>query len=305
MSSAPDKSPAAILACPQSRDFDDVGALLAALRHMLDDAGGNPSLRRAAPVRPRGHGRDGLDAARRRYDGEDEMSPASITRRGLVQAAGAAIGAVGLPIAASAVPAPALDPDAALIDLIARHADADTAFDEAEAEADRLYGVALAAHPPRPDALRWRPGDFSRTSMGVGLSDPVGGGEARVYRDRAILRLRDRPAETWFPSVRLGPECEARRVEILEAFDAWTAKLAVVDDRSGYTAAAEAWDAADAVLADLTRSVLEATPATLAGLAAKARWATGSGLPDSVVAGRLRRVAEDTRALAERGGVGS
>ncbi len=63
--------------------------------------------------------------------------------------------------------------------------------------------------------------------------------------------------------------------------------------------------AADEVLAGLTRAVLETVPATVAGLAAKAKWATGSELPDAAAVVRLRSVAEDAVALAERGGLAS
>ena len=141
--------------------------------------------------------------------------------------------------------------------------------------------AALDAYPPQPDALRWRPGDFPRTSYGIGITDHEGGceGAGRRYGLRAVQWLRERePFPAW--AARVGAAmtaeeaeaCEARRLEILAAWDAHQAERRTVEDRVGYTAAVQAEDDAAGDAFDLVMEIKRTRPVTLAGLRALAAW---------------------------------
>ena len=211
---------------------------------------------------------------------------AIFTRRALLGVT-AALGAVGIPASAlSEEGSTAANPHAELLDLIRRHGEADQALRLAEDEAERQLRVARAAYPERPEALLHRPGDFPRTSLRFSLSRHPGEGGERVYGEHAADWLRDRPASTWYRTLSppLGPECETRRIEILAAFDTWTAEMAAVDDRVGWTAADEAraalgrafWTLDDAIRAHQVR--------TLPELRSKAAWIaerSGGGLDET------------------------
>lgn len=118
----------------------------------------------------------------------------ALTRRGLVQAAGAAIGATvaGMPLAAhSAVP----DPDSALLDLIARHAAVvaeRAAFQDHLEAAEAEFKDAL---PARPTTLNERFGD----EFGVGRTlEMLPDGRRRGYfGSDQIEALRRLPSPTW------------------------------------------------------------------------------------------------------------
>ena len=202
---------------------------------------------------------------------------APVTRRALLGAT-AAVGAVGLPITATAeILIPASDLDAELFALIAQHAAAEVEMHRAWAAFDRATEAFEAAVPSPPDALRWREEDFPRTSLGLGLSTPikdVEGEERREYQARGVGWLRDRPATTWFVTLAppLDPECEARRLEILTAWDSHMAAHQAVGMSTGYTAAGEASDTAATLVCDLAADIARARPQTLPGLRALAAW---------------------------------
>ena len=113
-----------------------------------------------------------------------------MTRRGLVQAGTSVLGTMVVPIAASAVPMPAVSPDTGLFALIARHPEVLRQCEQAEDEADRRESDARNAHPPQPEALHWRPTDFPRTSYGRAASDAIGDTDARRYFSRGVEWLR-------------------------------------------------------------------------------------------------------------------
>ena len=202
------------------------------------------------------------------------MSSAPFTRRGLVQAAGVALGTMAAPIAASAVASPASDLDADLVDLIARHAEAIASMRRAEIASEAAFLAFLSAVPPKPDGLRWREGDFPRTALGLGLSGRDETDDVRWYGERAVGWLRERPAAMWFPALvpPLGPECETRRLEILTAWDDHMATRRAVEIGTGYAAACEAVDAAADLVVTLAAEVARAKPQTLSGLRALATW---------------------------------
>ncbi|MGI3903045.1 MAG: hypothetical protein ACRYGP_30185 [Janthinobacterium lividum] len=201
------------------------------------------------------------------------MSRATITRRGLVQAAGAALGAVGLPALADAA-IPASDPDAVLFDLIARHGEATADLRRVEIASDTAFAAFLFAVPPKPDVLRWREGDFPRTTLGLGLSGRAESDDVRWYGERAVGWLREHPAAGWFPDLAppIGPECETRRLEILTAWDEHMAARRALEIGTGYAAACEAVDAAADLVVTLAAEVARAKPQTLPGLRALAAW---------------------------------
>ncbi len=201
------------------------------------------------------------------------MSAAVITRRTLVGVAGAALGAASLPaLAGATITASGLD--AALFNLIARHGEAIADMRRAEIASETAFAAFLFAVPPKPDALRWREGDFPRTTLGLGLSGRGETDDVRWYSERAVGWLRDRPAETWFRTVTppLGPECETRRLEILTAWDDHMATRRAVEIGTGYAAACEAVDAAADLVVTLAAEVARAKPQTLSGLHALATW---------------------------------
>lgn len=219
------------------------------------------------------------------------MSPA-LTRRGLVQAGTIALGAplAGMPVAArAAVP----DLDAPLFEALARHEEARAAWIATHGPHDDAMHKAAAAYPPRPKTLN---GCWTDTLAGL---EPSGrewrpdGTLGGFYVESDIDRLRaaspvTRPEwkeEGKLPSPVPYPEGEARRQEVIKAFDAWEAARQEVRDAVGLTAAAQASDVAGEVLNDV-EDLIERLPArTVAGLVAKARWAlvvaeaTGSDEP--------------------------
>ncbi len=195
---------------------------------------------------------------------------APVTRRALLGAT-AAVGAMALPAIAEAA-IPVSDVDAELRVLLDRFDAAREAWDATDDPLEAASTRAVAAYPPLPNALRWRPDDMAKTSLGRGLSDPEGPNGGRVYGGRAADWLRDRPAATWFPSLALSPACEIRRVAILRTWDAHVAAMEAVNDAVGLTVAAEAEDEAQAAWNDADDAVKLYQPRTLAGLARKATW---------------------------------
>ncbi len=209
---------------------------------------------------------------------------APVTRRALLGAT-AAVGAMALPAIAEAA-IPVSDVDAELRVLLDRFDAAREAWDATDDPLEAASTRAVAAYPPLPNALRWRPDDMAKTSLGRGLSDPEGPDGGRVYGKRAADWLRDRPAATWFRTLSppLGPECEARRLEILTAFDAWTAEMAAVDDRVGWTAADDAREALGRAFWTLDDAIRAHQVRTLPELRSKAAWIaerSGSGLDET------------------------
>ncbi len=229
------------------------------------------------------------------------MSRPTITRRGLVQAAGVALGTMAVPVAASAVALPAPDPDADLVALIARHAEAVSDIRRAEIASEAAFATFLSAVPPKPDALLWREGDFSRTGLGLGLSNRGETDDVRWYGERAVGWLRDRPAATWFPTLvpPLGPECEERRLEILTARDDYTAARRAVEISTGYGAACEAVDAAADLVCTLAAEVARARPQSLSGLRALAAWFGQQAEADEAFDDFLTLFAETVAAFGE------
>lgn len=196
--------------------------------------------------------------------------PAIITRRGLVQAASAALasGVAGIPASAATEPVIArLDPDAALFDLIASHPEALAACVRAEDEADLAGRDAINAHPPWPEALNWKSTDFPRTSYGRAASDPIGDTGERRYVRRGVEWLR---TSSFF--AQWTEEAEARRREVVEAHDRWHAECEEVDVLTGYADAKQVKRAAVLALRKIEREIGETEARTLPGLQAKALW---------------------------------
>lgn len=191
----------------------------------------------------------------------------TISRRGLVQTAGVALGAGVAGIPASALASSPLAPDMALVALITRHADALAELDALDAAADPFREQFRAGAPEKPEALRWRPGDFPRTTYGQGLSDGDPDTDERGYFGRGVEWLRKaRPVAQW------SEEHEARRREIIESWDAWMTERRAMADRIGLTAANDACDRASDLIEEVENAIMDHVPVTLAGFRAKAQW---------------------------------
>ena len=67
-------------------------------------------------------------------------------------------------------------------------------------------------------------------------------------------------------------ECEARRQEIIDAYDAWQAEICAVQDAVGFTAASDAEDSAAAAWIAADKALNLYQPSTLAALTRKAQW---------------------------------
>ena len=98
---------------------------------------------------------------------------------------------------------------------------------------------------------------------------------------------------------------EARHAEVVEAHFTWMDDCRAVKDRVGLTALEDIEDETYTVLSDLQDAIADTVPATLAGLAAKARWAMGDDKPVALREEWTARIAADVVAMAERGGATS
>lgn len=224
------------------------------------------------------------------------MSPA-LTRRGLVQAAGAtlAAGVAGMPVSAS------VNPDAGLLDLIARHGAivaARNAHADVHEAAERRFREAM---PLRPDAM-WDKGDIGfhlctrATGRGARPSGNVGG----FYQPGDVKKLRAGPPVTrWAivgddvepPPREPDPKGEMRRQEIIAASDAWETEKRAVADRVGMTAAEAEDDRLYDAMWEARDAVRTTAPVTLAGLRAKSRWIMGIDDPEEEAMALIEQVA--------------
>ncbi len=164
---------------------------------------------------------------------------------------------------------------------------------------DAAFESYLMAVPPRPEALRWREGSFPRTSLGYRLS--VRGEDKGWYGEKAIGWLQDRPAATWFPTLvpPLGGECEARRVEILEAWDGYIDDRRSIAVATGYAATCEASDAAADLVVTLAAEIAASRPRTLSGLLALGAWFARRVAADDLHDDFLEQLAEAVASFGE------
>lgn len=205
---------------------------------------------------------------------------APVTRRALLGAT-AAVGAVGLPTAVTAETGiPASDPDADFYALLDRFAEARAAWDATDAPLEAAMARAKDAYPAEPEPLRFRRDDFPRTSYGTAAAEPWRKDDTRWYGARGVEWLRrSRFVAQWTES------CEARRREIIEAWDGWQVARDEVEDAVGLTAAARAEFDAAQTWNDADEALKLYQPRTLAGLARKATWVAmrlGQGRDDDL-----------------------
>ena len=231
------------------------------------------------------------------------MSRPVVTRRGLVQAGAAALGAGVAGISASALASPALRPDAALFDLIEHHAAAQAALDATLPAMADTFNAALRAYPPRPAALFSGFGDQLHELGGArGCATGANGKQRSCFDHEDVKRLRKAsPLMKWHslsdetPLVRVpDPAGEIRRQQILEAHDAWEAERRAVADRAGYTAAVTANETACEAANAAENGVMALPARTVAGLVAKAAWIMAqveSGAMENVPDDFVRQVA--------------
>ena len=212
-----------------------------------------------------------------------------VSRRGLVQAGAAVLGAVSVPAAtvalAKALPASA-PPDAALVMLIERHRTATAEWNVLGARCDVLFLRFLQECPDRPAALIARyDDDLGAQSTRTCLPD---GRMVMIYGDAQVEQIRANEVPTrrewigtheqWVANDKTGwgdvpcPTRIARRAEILTACDAWTVERDAVSDRTGHSAARKEADAACDIVEGIELDILAHKPSTLAGFVAKAQW---------------------------------
>ena len=244
---------------------------------------------------------------------------APVTRRALLGASAAAVGAVALPIAASALASPATR-DAELLRLLDAWGSARAAADVAGERANALWDAFVDLEPERPAALHFSGADGLNCGFEV---EVLPNGRRRVfYGLTEIGKVMSGPLPTrnvwqgepapWGNGEEVGrwvavPNEQAieRRAEVIAAHHAWIAEGRVIKERLGMDAADEAEEDAVTALFEIEGAILGTVPATAAGLLAKARWATRPGLPTALAAEWTQRVAADVVAMAERGGVAS
>ncbi len=228
---------------------------------------------------------------------------APVTRRALLGAT-AAIGAVGLPVVAStSTPEPLVpDADAVLAGLIARHAEATTAWEAACRDLEAARDRAWAAYPPRPAVLTATSLDFFHGLAPSGRSRTPDGRAWIFFRLDDFDRLRSAGPVTSDvldedgQSLRPVPNSagEARRQEVVGSYDRWLADRKVVDGRSGLTAAEEAEGQLCETMEQSEAAVEAHLATTLAGMRAKAVWVMArSDLHDAALA-FMRQVAGTT-----------
>ena len=168
----------------------------------------------------------------------------------------------------AAVQAGATSPDAALFDLIGRHAAAQAARDAHEDARDAAEDRYAAATPHPSDVLLLRRGDafgVCRFMEHTGDGRGVGG---LWFSANAVHALR-----TMTPPAHLAE----RHAEVVAAFDAWDDEVDALYDRTGMKAADEEDDRLFSAVALAEQAVLDAVPVALDGFQAKARWMMARG----------------------------
>lgn len=210
------------------------------------------------------------------------MTRAAITRRGLVTAGAATLGAAALP---TLLPVPAMagtpstaaagaaGPDAALFELLSRRAPALAAAQQADADLARAEEITGAAWNAKPDAL-WRgPRD---THLDLSPSSiPSEDGSPRPFytvddAERMAAEMEGRAGITFTP---YQVEQDARRREIIAAHAAWQAQVDEAQAATGYDALCDRLDVAWNALGAIEREIMRMPARTLAGLCAKAALA--------------------------------
>ena len=209
-----------------------------------------------------------------------------VSRRSLVQAATAALGAVSLPVATSALAAPA-GPDDALIALIDRHDIVDAEYQVLSERWDKLHTRWMEERPARPAALTARRDD-GLGARPVRLAHP-GKRSELVYFDDEVEQIRaTTPKPKWIGSNDPCPRAVVRRAEILTAFDRWKAECDAVSDRIGVPDVEARATALRPIVEAIETDIMAFRPCTLAGFVAKAKWVDNQepadGWPEQIVA---------------------
>ena len=206
------------------------------------------------------------------------MSPA-LTRRGLVQASAAALGTMvaGASVTVQAAP----DPDAGLLDLIAHYGEVAAernAHAPIHEEAEERF---KASAPPRPAALTETFSDILDHITSTGCDKHPDGRPWPYFTPGDVERLRAAGPVmglVWSEDGRplpleRNPRGEARRLEILAAYDAWKAEKRALSNHIGLTAAEAEDDRLYTAVWSLREAIRGTRPVTITGLCAKARWA--------------------------------
>jgi hypothetical protein len=183
--------------------------------------------------------------------------------------------------------------DRTLFELIAQHGPAIAESDAAEKAAQAPHALWAQVALNRPYALRWRAED--RTRPQTKEKAPGDTGYFLVYAEADVERMRNKHAVTvvehrspapWnvdevvIRGERLpDPVGEARRLEIVGAWDAWVAEQAMVAESSGLNAANVLVDEKSEAAYAIERAIWDYNPITFAGLQAKARWIAATPAP--------------------------
>ena len=205
------------------------------------------------------------------------MSPV-LTRRGLVQASAAALGTMvaGASVTVQAAP----DPDAGLLDLIARYGEVAAERNGHAPIHEEAEERFKANAPPRPAALTETFSDILDHITSTGCDKHPDGRPWPYFTPGDVERLRAAGpvmgliwSEDGRPlPLERNPRGEARRLEILAAYDAWKAEKRALSDRIGLTAAEAEDDRLYTAVWSLRDTIRGTRPITITGLCAKARW---------------------------------
>ena len=209
---------------------------------------------------------------------------ALVTRRALLGAT-VAVGSVALPAIAEAAfsTVPHTEADADLLGLIARHAAVVAERNVHQDPLEEAEARFKAAEPLRPATLTETFGDVISLGGSTGRDTYPNGRPWCYFTSGDVARLRAQGAVTspaWDEDGRPLPPVlnlrgESRRQKILAAHDAWEAEKLALADRVGLTAATAEDDRLYELTWWLRETIRDTTPATLAGLGVKARWAMG------------------------------
>lgn len=181
-------------------------------------------------------------------------------------------GALALPVAAAAAIVPAVaapNPDAELLELGRQHAEADAQYDALDARCEAAYLTAEAAYPAAPEVLR------PKSSDGIAHFDAARLLSDGFYNAEGIRRWRAYGTGgpyIWPLAAR--ERFEARRAQVLAAWDEWVAAKEVARAAAGVPELEEQLDALGYKVTALEDRIFEFRAKTLAGYRLKARLAS-------------------------------
>ena len=175
-------------------------------------------------------------------------------------------------------------PDAALIDLGARLAEAAELRSDLSLRCDDIYERLFQA-PPMPEVLLWCRGDRDHVWADIRELEgiEVEGQPRHTYDTDCVVENLDEKIAEWkavAPASRL-PGIDAaiaRAQDILSALKVYKAEEAKAFAACGYTAVMDAYERQNAIIADLVQRIATTEARTPEGVCVKARAATDASI---------------------------